>query len=205
MLERIRKLQPNILLNDRGTLDFADFVTPEQGVPNPIPQRPWETCFTISQGNGFWYKGETAKYKSTNDLIRLLCDVVSKGGNLLLDVGPRPDGTFTREETQRLLEIGKWLQTNGPAIYDTTASPLSETPAWCRITRKGSSLYCIILSRPPPGSPLHIKLPYHVKNASPLGSDLTTQITSDGIDVQFTGSGDLPQVIQVDVDGMPPS
>jgi alpha-L-fucosidase len=202
MLARVRQLQPGILLNDRGTLEFGDFVTPEQGIPNPLPQKPWETCITITQGNGFWYKGENAQYKSTADLIRLLCDVASKGGNLLLNVGPRPDGTFTRDETQRLLEMGDWLRTNGPAVYETTASPLSETPAWGRITRKGTSLFCIIFTRPPPGSPLHIKLPYHVNRASPLGPGASAQATPDGFDVSFSHPDELPPAIRVDVDGI---
>jgi alpha-L-fucosidase len=200
MLDHIRQLQPNLVLNDRGTLDFADFVTPEQGIPNPIPKAPWETCFTISQGNGFWYKGENAQYKSTNDLIRLLSDVASKGGNLLLNVGPRPDGTFPPEETQRLLELGKWLQSNAPAIYGTTASPLNEVPSWGRITRKANTLFLIILD-PPPSSGLHIKLPYRLTRASPLAPGPTIRITPEGVDVGSLPT--TPTVIQADVEQIP--
>ena len=115
MLTMMRSWQPRMLINDRGTGEFADFVTPEQGLPSPIPDGPWETCMTISEGNGFWYKGPNAQYKSTATLLHILANIVSKGGNLLLNVGPKPDGTWTTEESSRLAEIGQWLDHNGDA------------------------------------------------------------------------------------------
>lgn len=157
MLRMMRQLQPDLLINDRGTDGFADYSTPEQGIPNPVPPGPWESCITISQGDGFWYKGPQARYKSSTDLIRLLADVVSKGGNLLLNLGPRPDGTLVPEETQRLDELGRWLARNGEAIYGTTRGGLKEVPSWGRVTRRGSRLYLIVFDWPKPGTPLRLK------------------------------------------------
>lgn len=203
MLRDVRTLQPDILVNDRGTLDFADFVTPEQGIPNPVPPGPWETCITISEGNGFWYKGPDAKYKSTPALIRILAEVVSRGGNLLLNIGPRSDGSFPPEETERLKELGQWLGTNCEAIYGTSRSPLADVPAWGRVTRKGSSLYLIVLDPPKSGSPLHLALPQKVTGAHLLtdARPLHVQSTPGAIDVVLPpATDDLPRVVRIEVE-----
>ena len=168
MLRMMRQLQPDMLINNRGTGDFGDFITPEQGVPDkPYPQ-PWETCMTISDGPGFWYKGPYAKYKSAAQLIHVLADAASKGGNLLLGVGPRPDGTLPPQEAQGLEQLGQWLKTNGEAIYGTTGSSLDEVPAWGRVTRSGSRLFLIVFDWPPGGAPLRLHLKQAVNSASLL-------------------------------------
>ena len=148
LLEMARRLQPGVVMNDRGTLAFADFKTFEQQIPQNPQDGPWETSMTISQGRGYWYKGETARYRSTVELLRALVEVTSKGGNFLLSVGPRPDGTLPRQETERLQSIGKWLKTNGEAIYGTRPRSGTAKYDWGYITRKGKRIYAIVFDWP---------------------------------------------------------
>jgi alpha-L-fucosidase len=156
----IRSLQPQTLINNRLGLP-GDFGTPEQFVPKVIPSkdadlesgkkaagegfRPWETCMTI---NETWaYNKNDTKYKSSQQLIRTLVDVASKGGNLLLNVGPTPQGTIQPEFQERLLAIGKWLEVNGDAIYGTTYGPLQDL-SWGRTTAKGKTVYLHVFDWP---------------------------------------------------------
>ena len=171
LLGRVRTLQPNCLINDRLGAKHADYVTPEQAVPNgvlvrrdspaaemtseqmrtalemiarntdpetiarlieehfitrfptehrPEPERfqPWETCLTV--GATWSYDPLHRDLKSGDTLVRTLLDVVSRGGNLLLNIGPGPDGTLPEPETQRALEVGAWLEHFGEAVYETT-------------------------------------------------------------------------------------
>lgn len=141
-----RKLQPKVIVNNRvdvgrggmaGMSDagFAgDFGTPEQEIPaQGIPGVDWESCMTM---NTHWgYNAWDKNYKSTTELIRNLVDIVSKGGNYLLNVGPKADGTFPEESVVRLKEIGQWMKVNSEAIYATHASPFKSLP-WGRATMK---------------------------------------------------------------------
>ncbi|GAB4383509.1 MAG: hypothetical protein Kow0022_03500 [Phycisphaerales bacterium] len=157
-----RSLQPDVIVNNRvdvgrrgmaGISDpgFAgDFGTPEQEVPpTGIPGVDWETCMTM---NSHWgWNRHDADWKSTQDLIRLLVDVASKGGNLLLNVGPRPDGTFPPQAVRRLREIGDWMDVHSPAIYGTTASPFPHLDwgrATARVADDASTLYLHVFDWP---------------------------------------------------------
>ncbi len=131
----VRNLQPDIIINnrvDKGRSGMAgltregdyagDFGTPEQEIPaTGLPGIYWETCMTMNNHWG-WNKHDDY-WKSTTDLIRKLTDIASKGGNFLLNIGPKPDGTFPEESKIRLKEIGEWMDVNSDAIYGTMASP----------------------------------------------------------------------------------
>ena len=112
-----RQYQPHLIIVDRTVGgEYENYRTPEQEVPDqPLPY-PWETCMTM--GTQWSYKPDD-QYKSTFQLIHLLVDIVGKGGNFLLNVGPQPDGELPPVAVQRMKEIGKWLKLNGPAIYGT--------------------------------------------------------------------------------------
>jgi alpha-L-fucosidase len=135
--QALLKLQPNIITNDRlERPDFpGDTKTPEQRIPNPkeLDGIDWETCMTM---NGTWgFRATDHNWKSTETLIHNLCDIASKGGNYLLNVGPKADGTFPEESVIRLKEIGEWMKVNGEAIYATKRSPLPALD-WGRCTQK---------------------------------------------------------------------
>jgi alpha-L-fucosidase len=152
IVAEMRSIQPKLLVNDRaGTPE--DFGTPEQFVPatgivNPDGStRLWEACITMT--SRWWgYDAEEKNFKSTTDLIRMLVDVVSKGGNLLLNVGPRPDGTIQPEFVERLQGIGRWMRVHGDAIYGTTASPFRVLPFFGRCTVKGNRLFVHVFAWP---------------------------------------------------------
>jgi alpha-L-fucosidase len=113
-----RSHQPGILVVDRWVPGpYENYLTPEQGIPPSPLGVPWETCMTM--GNS-WSFVPKEKYKSANRLIHTLCEVVSKGGNLLLNIAPGPDGRWHPEAYDRLQAIGAWMKINAAAIYGTT-------------------------------------------------------------------------------------
>ncbi|MGQ9620983.1 MAG: alpha-L-fucosidase [Bacteroidales bacterium] len=136
-LQALLSLQPEIITNDRlKRPNFpGDHKTPEQRIPNlaELDGTDWETCMTMN--NTWGYKSYDKNYKTPQTLIRNLIDIVSKGGNFLLNVGPTAEGEFPPESIEILKEIGKWMKVNGEAIYGTKTSPWGVFE-WGRCTRK---------------------------------------------------------------------
>ncbi len=110
-----RAKQPKLIVVDRAVPgEQQNYLTPEQHIPaNGLPY-PWETCMTMG---GSWSYVPNDRYKPTNELVEKLVDIVSKGGNYLLNIGPSPEGEFDPAAYQRLKEIGSWIKVNGDAIY----------------------------------------------------------------------------------------
>jgi alpha-L-fucosidase len=142
----MRKIAPNVVVNNRidkgragmeGSTEagfLGDYATPEQTIPETGLPGDWETCMTM---NGNWgYNAADKNFKNTTDLVQKLCDIASKGGNFLLNVGPTAEGEIPPESVKMLKEIGAWMRVNGEAIYGTQRSPLSEMPKWGRVTLK---------------------------------------------------------------------
>lgn len=112
-----RESNPQTIIVDRSVGGrYENYRTPEKQVPDSLLPYPWETCMTMGDS---WSYVPNDNYKSTKTLIHMLCDVVAKGGNLLLNVGPDPDGNLPPEALQRMEAIGQWLDKNGYAIYGT--------------------------------------------------------------------------------------
>lgn len=162
----VRSLKPSILINNRvgadrdGMAGFTkqgkfggDFGTPEQEIPaTGLPGVDWESCMTM---NGNWgYNRADKNFKSTEELIRNLTDIASKGGNFLLNVGPTAEGLFPQESITRLKEMGDWMAKNGESIHGTSASPLGSFE-WGRVTMKAAgsntNLYLHVFDLPKNG------------------------------------------------------
>lgn len=128
----------------------GDYSTAEHHVPATGIDGDWEACQTL---NGTWgYSADNQQWKSAEVLIHELVDVVSRGGNFLLNIGPKPDGSIPEESIQLFREIGRWMKTNGEAIYGTRANPFDQEFPWGRVTRKGDDrLYLLLYSRPEGG------------------------------------------------------
>ncbi len=136
----VRKYQPHILINNRSGIP-EDFDTPEQHVAASAPGRPWESCMTINKHWGYFK--DDALWKSPREIVHNLTGCVSFGGNYLLNVGPKPDGTIPVESINRLKEIGKWLKVNGGAIYGAGPGPFDSGTAGV-VTAKGNNIYLIV-------------------------------------------------------------
>lgn len=169
-----RGLDPKIIVNNRvdkgrdgmGGMstggNVGDFGTPEQEIPaTGLAGVDWETCMTMNDHWGF--NAHDKNFKSSQDLIRKLVDIASKGGNFLLNIGPMATGEFPPESVARLKDIGAWMQVNDESIYGTAANPLKETP-WGRCTQKVAAdgtrtLYLHVFDWPEKG---HLRLPAEV-------------------------------------------
>ena len=117
LVDKIRTKQPDAIVLDRSVEGRnQNYLTPENTVPDKMLPYPWESCMILGGG---WSYSFNAKMMPTRKVIHLLSDIVAKGGNLLLNIGPGPDGTLYDEAYSRLNEIGAWLRINGEAIYGT--------------------------------------------------------------------------------------
>jgi alpha-L-fucosidase len=203
----VEKLRPNIIMNNRLGGGFrGDTETPEQTIPaQGYPGRDWETCMTINDTWG--YKRDDTNFKSSETLIRNLCDIASKGGNYLLNVGPTSAGEIPQPEVERLAAMGAWMKVNGEAIYGTRqtifgaeAGTLSATekdrrgnprfvPAWdWRCTTKPGRIYIHIFKWPAgqiqlPGVKGKITKAYLL--ADPRHQALKFQQTEQGVTIQL--------------------
>ncbi|MBC9716040.1 alpha-L-fucosidase [Streptomyces sp. TRM66268-LWL] len=118
LAEQILAANPQTVLNAR-MLSHGDYATPEQGVPLQAPDGPWELCLTVNDSWGF--QAHDDRHKSVRQLIRIFTETISMGGNLLLDVGPREDGTILAEQAERLEGLGAWIDRHSEAVYGTVA------------------------------------------------------------------------------------
>jgi alpha-L-fucosidase len=117
LVKEVRAKQPKLIVVDRAVPgEQQNYLTPEQHIPETGLPYPWETCMTMA---GSWSYVPNDKYKPTNEIIEKLVDIVSKGGNYLLNIGPSPEGEFDPVAYERLKEIGEWMKINSEAIYST--------------------------------------------------------------------------------------
>jgi alpha-L-fucosidase len=143
LADMARKHQPDLLMVDRTVGGkYENYRTPEQEVPDKPLDYVWESCLTM--GTQWSYKPNDA-YKPARTLVHLLVDIVSKGGNLLLNIGPQPDGQLPPEALKRLKEIGDWMTVNAEAVHGTRPIAPYKAGSVC-LTRKGRTVYAIYLA-----------------------------------------------------------
>jgi len=225
LMAEVRAKQPTIIMNNRlfrcpeagwksmgtdgftSTLDpkYGDFITPEQHIPaTGMPGVDWETCMTMNTTWG--YSEHDHAWKPASKMIRNLIDIASKGGNYLLNIGPKGDGTIPVQSVKALKAIGAWMKVNSESIYATTASPFPKLE-WGRATTKGNTLYLHIFKWQKNGT-LIVPMKADVMRASLL-SDPTKQLsvtaagTQTKIALPATAPDAVATVIRLDLRGAP--
>jgi len=143
VINNARKNQPDILVDNR-TGAKGDYSTPEQKIGGFDMNRPWESCMTISAHNHWAWGGEKDGVKPIEKVITMLAQCAGGDGNVLLNVGPRPDGMIDPVQVEAIRKVGDWLKVNGESIYGTRGGPYMPTPRYTA-TRKGNTIYLHIL------------------------------------------------------------
>ncbi len=208
MVRMIRTLQPDAIFNDRGTDVYGGFTTPEQRIPETGLPDAWETSITITNERGYWYKGEGVSSKTPAQLVHTLVDVASKGGNLLLNVGPRPNGTWIPGEHAALAGLGKWMERHGESIYGTERSPFLDL-AWGRATMRDQRLYLHVFEWPTDGvlelTGLQTPIVEARSVSDPARRPLAFESGPRGprLHVGFAPHDEITTVIAVDLEGRP--
>lgn len=140
---KARQKQSGLIVVDRAVEGKnQNYLTPEQQVPDKPLLYPWETCMTMATS---WSYVPNDKYKSTNSLIHTLCTIVSRGGNLLLNIGPSPLGEWDTAAYSRLKEIGQWMKINSKAIYNSRPVVPYQSDNIV-FTQKNDTIYAIFLA-----------------------------------------------------------
>ncbi|MCH6259245.1 alpha-L-fucosidase [Puniceicoccaceae bacterium K14] len=210
LMTMVRKLQPEIASNNRlysHTLSeplsstHGDFSTPEQRIPaTGVSGVDWEVCMTMNTTWG--YSEHDHDWKSDKKLIQNLIDIVSKGGNYLLNIGPKGDGTIPEASLKSMATIGRWMDVNSESIYGSSASPF-ERPEWGRYSMKGEKLYAHVFNWPEDK-----KLRITEKRLKPSRAylladkdkDLKIDETKDGVVIRLpqTAPDDIASVIVIE-------
>ncbi len=177
IIEEIRTWQPGMLCADRTIGGpYENYITPEQCVPEKPLGVPWESCITLGTSFSFAYEDT---YKSPREVIHLLTDIVAKGGNLAINVGPQPDGRLPKGAVAALKGMGAWLKVFGDAIYGTrVCSPYKK--ANIAFTKKRENVYALeLFEKEETTVPSEVWLPYegNVKKVTMLDTGETVSFS----------------------------
>jgi len=191
-----RAKQPGLIMVDRSVAGpFENYTTPEQEVPAAPLSHPWETCMTM--GNSWSYvPGD--HYKSSQQIVQLLIKIVSRGGNLLMNIGPGPDGDWDPEAYKRLADIGKWIKINGEGIYSSKAvAPYSSDNIFFTQSSDGNNEYAFLLAKDnevmlAPILTIKVGNAKKIKHVALLGSNQKLKWKQDGEVVEVT----IPKSLQ---------
>jgi len=184
-----RKKQPGILVVDRTVHGpYENYQTPEQRIPEEKLDHPWESCLTLGGAWGY-VKGD--RYKSARRIIHTLAEIVAKGGNLLLGIGPHSDGTLPGEVINRLEDIGKWMNVNGAAIYNTrTTDHYRDGNTFFTKSKTGDLHYAIACLAEGQALPEYVEWN---GNIPAKGSEIT--LLQTGKTVKWTVSGNTTKIM----------
>jgi len=183
---------PEGVVDNRFGVDFADFTTPEYAKYDKITEKKWESCRGLGFSFGYNRVEGPKEVIASDKLVALLVDIVSKNGNLLLNIGPRPDGSISEIQLDRLHALGRWLGVNGEGIFGTRpwvrAAAKSAEGVDLRFTKKDNTLYAFLVNRPE-GTTLTIPALRAARGAiiSLMGGERLEWSQSDGNLVVKTG------------------
>jgi alpha-L-fucosidase len=223
LVRQVRQLQPGILINNRlgmrpktgptnaeglgEAADLGDFGTPEHHI-TADPNRLWESCQVSTWRLWGWTSGE--RWRPVDLLLDMLTEAAAKGGNLLLNVGPKPDGQLPPEFVERADAIGDWMTRNGEAIYNTDGGELFDFTTFGRTTRRGNHIFLIFRFWDGTGTVRFPGLATKVRRATLLSNGQDIDVRQDG---EFTILTGLPAqspeklfpVIRLECEGKPQS
>jgi len=190
LLAKARELQPWLISADRTVGgENENYITPEQCIPDHVIRVPWESCVTI--GTQWAYKFSDS-YKSSRTLVHMLIGTAGRGGNLVLDIGPQPNGELPLEAISVVEGMGRWLKVNGDAIYGTRAVEVEDSGD-VMFTRKGDTVYALIPVEEGEalGESVLVPIDWEINRVSCLGYDgaLAFERTEGGLRVS------LPQAL----------
>ena len=191
---------PELIGNNRlGGGVLGDTGTPEQRIATDPLGRQFEVCMTINRSWG--YNASDLRWKSARELLRNLSDITSKGGNYLLNVGPTAEGIIPAPEVERLQAMGRWLRTNGAAIYGTEAGPYAKSPDWGRVTQRfnpngSSTLYVHVWDWPTNGKIVLPGVQAAARSGRMLasGAAVSSVLSPAGLVVTLPGAAPDPDV-----------
>lgn len=144
--EYLHSFNPNVILNSRMK-GYGDYETPEQGLPIRAPEGAWEFSMTMNDSWGYQYLDQN--YKSVRQIIRIFTECISMGGNLLLGIGPRADGTFDSHQEKVLMELGLWMDRHEESIYSTVSGlPQGHYFGASTFSADRKTLYLFVYDRP---------------------------------------------------------
>ena len=199
LYELVHKLQPNCMVSGRlgnGWYDFA--VMADNTYPEGALQAPWQSAASMFDETWSYrsWQERGDKHVKAMEKLRSLINVVSHGGNFLLNIGPRGDGSVVEFESEVLKEIGAWLKENGEAIYGTEASPFREDFAWGKSTRKGNKLYLILSGEYPANGMIELSLPgYKLQDSK--GNLTSASMKGNKLNVKLPQNAYNDETIQV--------
>ena len=183
LVEKARRVQPGLIVVDRAVYGKnQNYLTPENRVPEKALPYPWESCITSGGG---WSWSPDAKYMSGKAAVQMLVDIVIKGGNLLLNIGPGPQGQWHDDAYKLLEDIGKWMDINGEAIYGTRALAPYKEGKVC-ISKKGNNtIFVYYLADENEGMPSRISM-----TAFSLPEKAKVEMVGSGRSLKWRKNGD---------------
>ncbi|HKX33379.1 MAG TPA: alpha-L-fucosidase, partial [Blastocatellia bacterium] len=182
MNRMVFQLQPEIIVNNRNRLP-GDFSTPEQRIQAEEGDRAWESCMTMNESWG--YQRADDAWKTPKQVIRNLVSCVRDGGNYLLNIGPKPDGSIPEQSVRILTSVGQWMDRNGQSIYHSDRCQPRRSN-YATFTRKGNTLYAHVYFWP--GETVTVcGLLTKVKSARWLATGQEVKFEQDKLRVRFTG------------------
>lgn len=202
MVYNLMERQPELVVNNRSTIGYFDIAEGHGYAQSPISD--FELCNNITIGSWGYRKDYKPNHvRPVSELIKELVEVVSMGGNYLLNVGPTGEGVIIDDEINRLKGIGRWMKINGESIYGTEKSPFDYLP-WGYCTRKNDTLFFHVVDWPKSGK-INVPMPNSIKNAWLLSDKSTLKYnTADGrleLNLPTDAPDSIISVIGVKVEG----